>query len=137
MKIKLDKGAFLPVREHETDAGMDIRALKGVRIPAKSNMVVHTGIHIQLPPKTCGLLVAKSGLNVKNSILTTGLIDEGYTGEIVVNVYNHGDNSYMIMAGDKITQLVILPCYYEQIEIVDSLEENTDRGSNGFGSTGR
>ena len=137
MKIKLDKGAFLPIREHETDAGLDIRALKGVRVPPKSNMVVHTGIHIQLPPKTCGLLVAKSGLNVKNSLLTTGLIDEGYTGEILVNVYNHGDNAFMIMAGDKITQLVILPCYYEQIEIVDSFEENTDRGSDGFGSTGR
>lgn len=82
-------------------------------------------------------MVAKSGLNVKNSILTTGLIDEGYTGEILVNVYNHGDHSFMIKAGDKITQLVILPCYYEQIEIVNSLDENTDRGNNGFGSTGR
>lgn len=137
MKIKLDDGAFLPVREHETDAGLDIRALYGVRISPKSNMVVHTGVHIQLPPKTCGLLVAKSGLDVKNSILTTGLIDEGYTGEILVNVYNHSDESFMIMAGDKITQLVVLPCYYEKIEIVDSLEENTDRGSKGFGSTGR
>ncbi len=88
-------------------------------------------------PKTCGLLVAKSGLNIKNSILTTGLIDEGYTGEIIVNVYNHSNDSVMIMAGDKITQLVILPCYYEQIEVVDSLEENTERGNNGFGSTGR
>lgn len=137
MKIKLDEGAFLPVREHETDAGLDIRALRGVRIPSNSNMVIHTGVHIQLPPKTCGLLVAKSGLNVKNSILTTGLIDEGFTGEILVNVYNHGDESYMIMAGDKITQLVILPCYYEQIEIVDSLDENTERGNNGYGSTGK
>lgn len=137
MKIKLDEGAFLPVREHETDAGIDIRAIRGVRIPSKSNAIVHTGVHIQLPPKTCGLLVAKSGLNIKNSILTTGLIDEGYTGEIIVNVYNHGDHSAMIMAGDKITQLVILPCYYEQIEVVDSLEENTERGNKGFGSTGR
>ncbi len=50
MKIKLDEGAFLPIREHKTDGGMDIRAIKGVRIPPKSNAIVHTGVHIQLPP---------------------------------------------------------------------------------------
>ena len=66
-----------------------------------------------------------------------GLIDEGYTGEIVVKLYNQGPNTVLIDAGQKISQLVIMPVRYEPVEIVESLEQSTDRGSNGFGSTGK
>lgn len=137
MKIKLDKGAYMPSREHTTDAGMDIRAKDKVLIPSHGHATLPTGVHIQLPKNTCGLLVSKSGLNVKFNITSTGLIDEGYTGEIKVKLYNHGNAPYMVCPGDKISQLVVIPCVYVPLEFVDELDENTERGNNGFGSTGR
>lgn len=81
--------------------------------------------------------MSKSGLNTHHDITSTGLIDEGYAGEIVVKLYNHGGYDYLVKAGDKITQLVILPCVYASVQIVDDLEQNSERGSNGFGSSGR
>ena len=137
MKIKLDEGAFCPVRAHETDAGLDLRATKSVRVPAHGSAVIGTGVHVQLPKGTAGVLISKSGLNVKHDITSTGLIDEPYRGEIMVKLYNHGHNSYQVEAGDKVSQLVVVPVMYETVELVDELNENTDRGSDGFGSSGR
>ena len=137
MKIKLDDGAFPPVRAHDTDAGLDLRAMRSLRVPAHGSALIGTGVHVQLPDGCCGILVSKSGLNTKHDLTSTGLIDEGYTGEIMVKLYNHGEDSYQIEAGDKISQLVVVPAQYVDVEIVDELDENTDRGSYGFGSTGR
>lgn len=135
MKVKLDAWAYRPTRGHATDAGLDLRAEMDSLIFPRSYAIFHTGVHVQLPTGYCGLLVSKSGLNVNHHIVSTGLIDEGYTGEIVVKLYNHGDAPYEVHRGDKISQLVILPCFHEEIEFVDELE-TTERGDNGFGSTG-
>ena len=89
-----------------------------------------------MPYNTVGMLKSKSGLNVNHCILSEGVIDESYNGSIVVKLYNHSDEDYHVLKGDKITQLVIERYYFPDIEIVDELEE-TERGSNGFGSTGR
>ena len=137
MKIKLDDGAFLPVREHATDAGLDLRAMSVQIIPAKESATFRTGVHVKLPRGTAGVLVSKSGLNVKHNLTSTGLIDEGYDGEIAVKIYNNGGYDYEVKAGDKISQLVIVPVLYEDIEVVDELEQESERGSNGFGSTGK
>ena len=137
MKIKLDPGAFEPVRAHLTDAGLDIRAKYPGVVRANSSAVFQTGVHVKLPHWHCGLLVSKSGLNTKHDITSTGLIDQGYSGEIMVKLYNHGNEDYYVRAGDKISQLVVLPCEYPYIEIVDDLEQDGKRGDNGFGSTGR
>lgn len=135
MKIKLDLGAFMPERAHPEDAGLDIRALKGGIVQANNSKVFHTGVHVQLPPNTCGMMVSKSGLMVKHNITSTGLIDEPYRGEIMVKLFNHGDKDYEVCAGDKIGQLVVVPCMYVECEQVEELDES-DRGINGFGSTG-
>lgn len=137
LKIKLDKGAFPPLRGHKTDAGLDIRAMDTQIVPAKESATFNTGVHVELPHGMAGVLISKSGLNVKHEITSTGLIDEGYTGEIVVKLYNHGGYDYKVNAGDKISQLVIVPVIYPDIEVVDELNEDSDRGSQGFGSTGR
>ena len=106
-------------------------------VPAGGSSVIRTRVHIQLPKHTAGLLVSKSGLNVAFGITSTGLIDEGYTGEIVVKLYNHSDTSHYVARGDKVSQLVVIPVLYEDVEIVDDLDGGTERGDNGFGSTGR
>lgn len=136
MEIMLDDGAYMPTRGHRTDAGLDLRTPKAVTIPAYGSVAVDTGVHVALPHGCAGLLVSKSGLNVKHDITSTGLIDEEYTGSIVVKLYNHGVEDYAFEAGDKVTQLVVLPVVREPLERVSAFK-GTERGDNGFGSTGR
>lgn len=136
MRIKLDDRAFAPKRAHDTDAGLDIRAMHdGTVMPGKSE-IFHTGVHVQLPHDVMGDIRPKSGLMMKHDILTFGTVDVGYSGEIMVKVFNLGKEPYSIKRGDKITQLVCTRIVYEDVEIVDEIEGG-ERGSNGFGSTGR
>lgn len=136
MKIMLDKGAFMPVRGHATDAGLDLRTPKDVMCRAHDSVVIDTGVHIQLPRRTTGFLKSKSGLNVKYGITSEGVIDVNYSGSIRVKLYNHSDTDYMFLAGDKISQLVILPVIIpKRLKLVERLKE-IGRGNNGFGSTG-
>ena len=146
MKIKLDNEAIMPTRAHDTDAGLDLYAREERLIGGTGEFAVYndidnyevfdTGVHIELPPGTFGQLFSKSGLNVNYNIVSCGgTIDEGYTGSIKVKLYNLGRKPYMIRKGQKICQLVIMPCLKPELELVDKLEE-TERGSNGFGSTG-
>ena len=137
MKIKLDENAYPPIRAHDTDAGLDLRAVRSIRVPAHGSALIGTGVHVQLPDGCCGILISKSGLNTKHDLTSTGLIDQGYTGEILVKLYNHGHDSYQVNAGDKISQLVVVPVRYETVELVEELSQDTDRGADGFGSTGR
>lgn len=136
MKIVLDKGAYMPERGHRTDAGLDLKTPIAFSLAYGDSIVIDTGVHIELPHGTVGMLKSKSGLNVKHGITSEGVVDEGYTGSIRAKLYNHGFDTVTFEAGDKITQLVILPVITPEIEIADSLEE-TERGTNGFGSTGR
>ena len=136
MNVFVETGAYIPERAHKTDAGLDIKSKETRLIKSHRGALLHTGLHVQLPHNTAGLLVSKSGLNVKHGITSTGLIDEGYTGEIMVKLYNNSDESYLVHAGDKISQLVVIPVLYEDIHFRDSLDENTERGNHGFGSSG-
>lgn len=136
--VVLDENAFEPIRAHEYDAGLDLRMpmTQDETLFAHGSLVIDTGVHIAIPKGYVGMLKSKSGLNVKHGIVNEGVIDSGYTGSIVVKLYNMSDNDHCIHMGDKISQLVILPCITPQVKIVDKLDE-TDRGDNGFGSTGR
>lgn len=135
MKIVLDQGAILPTRAHDDDAGLDLYARDKQVVCAKESAKFDTGVHIQLPKGTVGFIKSKSGLNVKYGLTCEGVIDVGYTGSIVVKMYNNSGFDYVVNAGDKIAQLVVLPILLPKPELVDSLEE-TERGDNGFGSTG-
>lgn len=137
MKVKLDPGAYVPERAHETDAGMDLRTPSAAIVPAHGSVCIDTGVHIELPAGTYGKLESKSGLNVKHSVVSLGgVIDCGYTGSIVAKLYNMSDEDYVFVAGDKIVQLIIQPYLAPEIDIVWEMPQ-TDRGDNGFGSTGR
>lgn len=136
MKIKLDEGAKMPTRAHKYDAGLDIYARDTQIVPAKESAKFDTGVHIEIPEGYAGFLKSKSGLNVNHGITSEGVIDYGYTGSIVVKLYNNSGYDYKVNKGDKISQLVILPIMIPELEEVKSLEE-TERGNGGFGSTGR
>ena len=136
MKVTLDDGAFMPKRAHETDAGLDLFAREDALIPAKGAAIFDTGVHVAIPAGYVGFIKSKSGLNMKHGIQSEGVIDAGYTGEIITKLYNHSDADYQVKRGDKITQLVILPIATPTPVLVDKLEE-TERGDGGFGSTGK
>ena len=138
MKVFIEPGAFLPERAYDLDAGFDLRAMEAITIPPHSHVVVHTGVHIELPENTAGILISKSGLNTKFGVTSTGLIDEGYTGEILVPLHNNGDLPFVVSKEQKISQLVITSIFRPKLELVESCEafKKSDRGNSGFGSTG-
>jgi len=136
LRVRLDDGAYLPQRAHDTDAGLDLRTPVDTYVRAGDSTVIDTGVHIQLPPGTVGMLKSKSGLNTKDGIVSEGVIDEGYTGTITVKLYNHGTEAKQFTRGDKITQLVVLPVLYVNLELTEEIQGG-DRGDGGFGSTGR
>lgn len=136
MKIALDEGAKMPTRGHSWDAGLDLYALEGGYVRCNSHRTFNTGTHIEIPEGCVGYIKSRSGLMVNHGITTDGTIDAHYTGPIRVCLFNHGGSKYEVKAGDKIAQLVIHKIELPELELVDSLED-TDRGDNGFGSTGR
>ena len=154
MKIMLDKGyGIMPTRAHAYDAGLDLYAPYDFTVPAArcrcyghdgvckgyayvGSATIDTGVHVQIPECCVGFIKSKSGLMVNHGITTDGTIDCGYTGSIRVKLFNHSSEAYEFKAGDKIAQLVIVPCVLLPLEEVESLEK-TARGNGGFGSTGR
>lgn len=132
----LDEGAFEPIRAHQTDAGADLRTPFGFTLPPHGSMDVDTGVHVELPHGTCARVEPKSGLNVNGGIVAWGLIDEGYSGSIVVKLYNLGKLCHYFDRGDKIAQLTVSPVLYPAFERVGEVRGG-ERGSSGFGSTGR
>ena len=135
---RLHAAAILPTRAHENDAGLDLYAAVQVGIPVLGRNLVSTGIAVAIPPGHVGYITPRSGLAHSNGITvlnSPGTIDAGYTGEIKVNLVNHGQAPYVITPGQRVAQLVIHRIVTPVIEEVDQLEPS-DRSENGFGSTG-
>lgn len=135
LPFALDNEAQLPTRGHAQDAGLDLYSRETKTIPLYGYEEFDTGVHVELPPGSCGLLVSKSGLNINRNLISTGLIDEGYSGSIKVKLYNLGDKDQRIQKGAKISQLLILPVMTMNPVLVEEVAGG-DRGSDGFGSTG-
>lgn len=137
LEIMLDTGAFYPERAHADDAGLDLLSPYAVTIGWDDSIVIDTGVHVNIPKGYAGLIKSKSGLMVNKGIISVGgVIDAGYTGSIKVVLRNTSKKSYWIERGDKITQLLIIPIETPDLELVDGFAE-TERGANGFGSSGR
>ena len=142
LKIKkLNENAVAPLKATDGSAGYDLCACMDsaiVILPGQS-AVVHTAIACQIPVGTVGLVYIRSSLGVKHQIRLSngvGVIDSDYRGEIMVSLHNFGSKEYRVEPFDRIAQMVITPYYAPQVEIVNSLED-TDRGTGGFGSTGK
>ena len=137
IKIVLDDGAFVPERAHEADAGYDLKTPFDTVIRPGGSAIIDTGVHIAIPMGYFGKIESKSGLNVNHGIVSCGgVIDSGYTGSIRVKLYNFGRLPYTFRTGDKIAQLIIQPCILPELIITDKLLK-TERGNNGFGSSGK
>ncbi len=130
--------AVLPAYAHESDAGMDVRSVAEVVIPARGRALVPTGLVVLLPPNYEAQVRPRSGLALKSGITvlnTPGTIDAGYRGEIGVILFNTTDTDFAVHKGDRVAQIVIAPVTRVEVVETDSVEE-TDRGAGGFGSTG-
>ncbi len=127
----------VPSQKHASDIGYDISASDDVTLKSNEVTLVSTGIAINLPQQCAGFVLPRSGLSTKHKITlinSPGLIDPGYTGELLVPLMNYGNKDYDIKAGDRIAQLVLVNTHGVDFKVVDSLPE-TDRSSGGFGST--
>lgn len=136
IKVKrLDSKAILPFKAKEGDSGYDICSIERKVLSVASTVKVRTGLSFEAPEGYELQVRPRSGLSSKGIIVTLGTVDNGYRGEVQVIVTNSGYDKYIINEGDKIAQIV--PVAIPQFEIVevDELSE-TNRGSNGFGSTG-
>lgn len=127
----------MPVRAHEADAGADLRASEYATIGSKQFAVVSTGVRVSIPEGYFGLLAARSSLWWRGLLMANGvgIIDAGFTGEIKVPLYNAGNTPSNVLAGERIAQLVIVPCELPTFRRVEELGD-TERGEGGFGSTG-
>lgn len=136
MKVKkLSPLAKLPQRAHPTDSGADLFALERTVLPARAITKVHTGIAVELPENTSGIIWGKSSVESKGIKAMAGLVDAPYRGELIVCMYNLNEQDFVFEAGQKIAQLVVLPTLYPAFEEVSELTDTT-RGDGGFGSTG-
>lgn len=142
MKIRiqiLDKTLIYPEYAHEGDAGLDLRSSTDAILMPFERKLIPTGIKIEIPRGYAGFVQPRSGLAIKNGISlvnTPGLIDSSYRGEIKAILINLDRKSnFIIKKGDRICQLVLLKVEKAEIIFTDELE-NTDRGENGFGSSG-
>lgn len=137
LRITLDDGGYMPEYMHDSDAGMDLRAAESVIIPIGKSHMVKTGVHVEIPTGYVGLQFPRSGLGSKGITLrnAVGVIDSGYRGEIKCAIWNTTDEPYTILAGSRISQLVIVP--YIHCNLVKVMElDGSDRCEAGYGSTG-
>ena len=135
---KLSENAKLPAYGSEYAAGADLYAAEPVCIAPGETAFVHTGIAVELPAGTVGLVYARSGLACKQDRAPAnkvGVIDCDYRGEVMVALHNHGRETRSVERGDRIAQLVIAPYYTAAFTEAEELSE-TVRGAGGFGSTG-
>lgn len=136
---KLNENARLPVYGSQHAAGADLYACESVSVGAGETKFVHTGIAIELPAGTVGLVYARSGLACKQDLAPAnkvGVIDCDYRGEVMVALHNHGKEERRVEAGDRIAQLVVAPYYTAEFAEAEELS-STVRGAGGFGSTGK
>lgn len=146
MQVKIKKlrtNATIPTKGSEKAAGLDLYAYLNdtdtLNIKPHHTVKVGTGLAIQPPEGYFGAIVARSGLSTKQGLRPAnclGVADEDYTGEYIVALHNDTDEIQTIKHNDRIAQLVFLPYIVADLLEVDDLDE-TERGSGGFGSTGK
>ena len=164
LNIKLlSDNATTPTRAYGVSAGLDIYAAETVVIEPQEKILLATDIAVDIPEGYVGLLTSRSGVSSKTHLVVeTGKIDAGYNGHVRVNIKNDEQQTneiglhfngvdgkpldttnnhvflrtYKINKGDKIAQLVIVPIVTPEVNVVEEFESESERGSQGFGSSG-
>lgn len=135
------KNAKLPTYAHAGDQGADIYAVEDVVIPPHSyGTMVHTGLKVNIPEGWAIAIRPRSGMSKKTPLRISNCvptIDTGFRGEICILFDNFSDEPISIKAGDRIAQMILERNYRGVFTQVDSVEDNTDRGEGGFGSSGK
>ncbi len=132
---RLTETATQPLRATDGAAGLDLYADETITIPEYRRAWVSTGIAVAVAPGYCGLVWPRSGLAGKGLDTSAGVIDSDYRGELKVLLVNGSHERKTVHAGDRIAQLLIVPVGMPNVIEVDALPA-TERGENGFGSTG-
>jgi len=138
---KTSETATIPTKAHDSDAGWDLYADEDVIINPNTQRLISTGISMEIPDGTVGLIWPRSGLAVKKGVdVFAGVVDSGYRGEVKVCLFNAGSvwstPRVEIAKGDRIAQILFQHVPRFQLEEVFDLEE-ADRGEGGFGSSGK
>ena len=138
---KLHRNAVIPTYGSLEAAGADIYACldAAVTIPAGKTVFIPTGLAMEVPKGCAGLIYARSSMGSKRGRAPAnkvGVIDSDYRGQIMVALHNHSQEDQVVNPGERVAQLIITPVFTPGFREVDDLSE-TDRGSGGFGSTGR
>lgn len=137
VNYSLDTHAYPPRRAYTDDAGSDLALNHPAIIPAGQHRLCHTGVHVAIPLGHVGMIFVRSSTGIKKHLVLsngTGIIDAGYTGEIMLSLHNTGHRSQHIPEGHYIAQLVVVPIPKIRLNQVDTLD-TTQRGTNGIGST--
>ena len=135
---RIHPDAVLPAYAHPSDAGMDVRSVDELTLAPGRRALVHTGLVMLLPPGYEAQIRPRSGLALKSGVTVLnapGTIDSGYRGEVGVILANFGGADFQVKTGDKIAQIVVAPVTQSEIVETEDVDE-TDRGADGFGSTG-
>ena len=128
--------AVMPKRAINGDAGLDLFACEKTVLEPHILTVVHTGIKIEFPIGYATIVKEKSGLALKGIEIKGGVVDHEYRGEIFVLAKNKSKENITFLIGQKIAQMLIVPVWVGEPVLVDKVGNDTDRGGNGFGSTG-
>lgn len=135
--VRLSEHATAPTRGSARAAGYDLYSAYDYTIPSMEKALVKTDIQIAVPSGCYGRVAPRSGLAVKHFIdVGAGVIDEDYRGNVGVVLFNFGKEKFEVKKGDRIAQLICERIFYPDLEEVQTLD-NTERGSGGFGSTGK
>ena len=136
MKVKLLNNTKCPERKRKEDAGYDFYLNSDVTLKAHEVSIIDTGVCVELPKGTAGLLAMSSSICKKNLIIQQPLIDENYRGEIHGMIYNANDEDISFKAGERLYSLYVFPVIQEPMEVVDELSES-ERGAAWAGSSGK
>lgn len=138
--VKLTENAIIPTKGSKKAAGFDLYSNDTFTIPAGATLKVTTGIAMEIPSGTFGALFARSGLATSQGLRPAncvGVIDSDYRGEIIVALHNDSSETRTIESGERIAQLIVVP-YLAEIELKEVTQlDDTQRGTGGFGSTGK
>lgn len=134
---RLTDTARIPSKAHETDSGYDICSDEIAVLCPNTYYKVGTGIAAEIPPGYELQVRPRSGMSSRLGVVAAfGTVDQGYRGEIGVVLFNHGDRDVVVEVGDRVAQLVLCPVVESFAMEVEELS-STDRGTDGFGSTGK